>query len=245
MWLTSSCIFRGGAIDFIASTLDTVEDEETRWRLECARQVYLEWSDRHEEALANSRRLLRLPNLTEERKEYLLGREAFNLFQLGRIDEGLARFDQRIAAADEDPKERLRLLSSKAQMTMSALRKRGRLEESIAIWRAYQEATEKGTVHWLTTTALLAHQLQQAGRHEDALRLLKQCLEEDERNEVLLLDAAESHIALGNDEQAKKRIAEARSIVHELARSERVSEQEQAEALEDRIQGLLQRLSAK
>ena len=63
-WLSSDAVFTklpefkstrdyAGAINYIESCLDTTPNEAVRWRLEYSRQVYWEWSDRHEEALEN------------------------------------------------------------------------------------------------------------------------------------------------------------------------------------------------
>jgi tetratricopeptide (TPR) repeat protein len=78
------------AIEYVASALETTKDPGIRWRLENSRQVYLEWSGRYDDALANSRRLQKDPELSAEKRESLLDREAYNLFNLKRIDEAIA-----------------------------------------------------------------------------------------------------------------------------------------------------------
>lgn len=239
-----------GAIEFIAGVLDAEEDEETRWRLESARQTFLEWSKRHDEALTNCRRLLDLPDLAEHQRDHLLDREAFNLFCLGRIDEALAQYDRQIAAADDNPRKRLHLLEWKARM----IRDRGRLQESIEIGQAYRHAAERGTDAWAKATALLIPQLREAGRHEEVLKLVDEYLKEDQHpwptppgadSAWLSLEGAESHIGLGNDTQARKLVAEAESLVQDLSASERYSERRYVERLNDRVEGLLQAISGK
>ena len=232
-----------GAIEFIDRSLKDIKDEEIRWRLENSRRTYLEWSDRHQEALANCRRLLKQPNLTEKQKDNLLEREGYNLFKLGKIDEGLAHFDKLIAAAEGNPKKQLRILEYKSQMILTH-RHHGHLQQSIEVWQTYQQATRKGTDDWLTATVLLSRQLRQAGQHKEALRLINEVLEE-ERDEWLLLDAAEIHIAMGNDAQAKKLIDEARSMNRKYAESERRSELADFKRTEARITSLLEKLSGK
>ena len=233
-----------GAIEFIDRSLKDIDDEEIRFRLEWSREVYLEWSDRHQEALANCRRLLKLPNLTEKQKDSLLDREAYNLFKLGKIDEGLAHFDKQIEAAEGNPEKRVRLLGDKSQMILN----RGSLQQSIEVWQAYQQATRKGTEDWLTATVLLSRQLRQAGRHKDALRFVNEVLEKErdaELDALLLLDAAEIHIAMGNYAEANKFIDNAKAKNRKLAESERLSKRATFNRIKARITGLLKKLSDK
>lgn len=226
-----------GGIDYIADVLKNVEDRDVRWRLERSRQTYLEWDRQHDEALKNARRLLNQAGLADADRENLLDREAYNLFNLGRIDEGLAHYDRQIEAADGNPKKQLRLLGSKAQMILN----RDRLRQSIDAWRAYREATKAGTEDWLDATALLARQYQKAGEHRRALELFGKFLELDKYSGIML-DAAESHIALGQHEQARIMIGQAQSAIGPLKRSARKSEKEEAARAEKRIDGLRAKL---
>ena len=61
----------------------------------------------------------------------------------------------------------------------------------------------------------------------------------------MLLDAAESHLALGNTDQAKALIAEAREAVRQLAQSESLPDRQYAERLEPLIEALEKDLSGK
>ena len=84
------------AIARIDAFLPGVTDAIERFRLERARQVFLEWDGQYEEGLANARRLLSDPQLDDERRQWLLGREAFNLVHSGKLDEYLSRWAQRV-----------------------------------------------------------------------------------------------------------------------------------------------------
>jgi hypothetical protein len=90
-------------------------DRDLLWRLERTRQVYLEWDHQHEKALTNARQLLKSPDLSEKDRESLLDREAYNLHNLGRIDDLLAHYDRRVVAACGDTRKSLALLRDKAQ----------------------------------------------------------------------------------------------------------------------------------
>ena len=214
-----------GAIDYIGDTLKTTEDPGTRWRLERSRQVYLEWDDQHEKALANVRRLLRRPDLPEKYREYLIEREPYNLFKLGRIDEGLTLYD-RLIAEEKDRDKRLSLLSSKAQMILG----RNRPRQSIAVWEVYREAAKPGTEDWFTATALLGRQHAKLGEHRKALALFEEFLAYDKLPHVML-DAAGSHIALGEHAKARELIERVEREAASLEQSERKSDRDTAEQL--------------
>jgi thioredoxin-related protein len=103
-----------GAIAYLDEQIKHPLDRDLHWRLEWTRQVYLEWDEQHEQALANARRLLQRPDLSEKDRESLLDREAYNLKNLGRVDELSSHFDRRIAAARGDTRKTLTLLREKA-----------------------------------------------------------------------------------------------------------------------------------
>jgi len=248
-WISSEAIFTqlktfdatqdyAGAISFIMKCLEATQDDTRRWRLESARQVYLEWSHRYDEALAHCRRLLELDTITVDQREWLLDREAFNLFCLDRVEEGLAHYDRRIAAAEDSPQRRLYLLGWKAQMVIN----RDPVLQSIEACQEYRNATQHGTSDWREATGFLAQELLRAERHEESLTLVNALLRED-RNTWLLLAAAESYIALGKHAEANRAIEDARSMNHELANSARQSEREQHDAVATRIDELMQKMS--
>jgi tetratricopeptide (TPR) repeat protein len=229
-----------GAIGFIEKSLEVTEDAQTRWRLEDQKQVYLERSDRTEDALANCRRLLAIKSLTDANRESLLGREAYCLGRLGRIDECIEHYEKRIAAADSTPAKKAELLRGKASLLLGG----DRIADSIRAWRAYRASTKQGTEDWRDATALLARELRRDRRHEDALNLVNELLQED-RVSWFLLDAAESYIALNDRETAMSLIQEARSLNSKLLNSERVGERDMYNRVEARIDGLKEMASGK
>ena len=224
-----------GAIDFIADVLERTESPDVQWRLEAARQVYLEWDDQHELALENARRLLPDPQRTAEEREFLLDRESFNLFRLKRIDEGIAQCDRRIHQAEGDPAKRLKLLGWKAQMLLN----RVSAADSIKAWREYRHAAKPGTDDWLTATALLARQLQREGDHREALALLSEFLEV-QPDPWIMLDAVESHIALGEHNAARELLEKAERLVP--SEPERPSDSKHHSRTRDRIADLRSQL---
>lgn len=248
-WIASEAVFEGlkefkaskdyaGAINYIDSILPSQESPELRWRLEWARQIYLEWDDKNQEALDNSRRLMALKEVSDENRELLLDREAYNLFGLNRVDEGLSHYDRRIENAGTDLKKRLRLLFWKSQMVLG----RDPVEQSIAAWRSYRKATESGTDEWSNATSLLARELRRADRHLEAVQLVNGLLKK--RQEAwLLLDAAESHIALENTEEALQVIAKAESQVEVLRESSRKADRDMVKYLEGRIVAMKDQLA--
>lgn len=214
-WLSSESVFTkletfkttkdySGAIDYIEVCLEATTDDSVRWRLESIRQIHLERSHRYDEALINCKRLLGGNEIPDERREWLLDRECVNLFRLDRIEEGIALYDRRIDAADEE--NRKALLESKAQMVLG----REPVSRSISAWDSYRAVLKLGSDDWLTATALLSRELRRAERHQEALRLIDEYLEQS-WDCWLLLDAAEIHIALGDFGEAQRLISFAAS----------------------------------
>jgi tetratricopeptide (TPR) repeat protein len=193
----------------------------------------LEHLDENEEALKTVRTMLEHPGLTDEEREQLLDREAYNLFNTGRIDDGIASYDRRIAAAKDDPKKRLRLLGWKAQMA----RDRDRPVETMQACRAYRDAAEHGTDTWCTATFLLASELQRAGEHRAALKLFSEYWTVDQEPSILL-DAAESRIALGENAEAEALFDQIQARANTLKQSTRYSDKETAGHLEQRIKDI-------
>ncbi len=222
-----------GAIAYLDEQIKKPGDRDLHWRLEFARQVNLEWDHQHEKALANARRLLNNPDLSEQHRESLLEREAYNLHNLGRIDELLAHYDRRIAAARGDSRKTLTLLHDKAQWISHD----DRPEQGQAAWRAYRTAVKPGSEAWLEATQGLAKELRKAGRHRDALELLGEGLKVAEW-EVLLLDAAESHLALGEKEQAQACLKKVEAAVRPLEGSRNEPDARFFAAIQRRLKAL-------
>ncbi|WP_081596177.1 thioredoxin family protein [Rhodopirellula baltica] len=226
-----------GAIGYIDRCLPATTSDSIRWRLESAKQTYLEWDDRNEEALSNSRRLLTEDGITDQYRENFLDRESYNLFRLDRVEEAVEHYDQRIADAGEDQEKRLRLLYWKAQM----LHGRDPVSVPVEAWQRYLDEVEHGSDKWLTATVLLAREFQRAGSHEKALPLLEEYLKV-ESNSWVMLDAAASHLALGNHKRCREYIEQTTELNGKLKDSERQSEQNQFEIVSDRIKKLSQKL---
>jgi tetratricopeptide (TPR) repeat protein len=236
-----------GALELIGTTIPKVKDRETLARLERSRQTYLEWDKQYEAALKNIQRLLATLDLRPNELEWALDREAFNLFNLGRIDEGLSHYDRRIAAARNNPEKRRRLLWWKAQLILN----RGRGEQAIAAWRDFRDAEPRETRRWQTATSLLARELRKADKHQEALELVNQVLEIDKSKEPNLeiawsmIDAAESLVALGQREKAGDMIHWASTVSTQFKDSERESEKDLAFRLQKRIETLRQQIAAR
>ena len=90
-----------------------------------------------------------------------------------------------------------------------------RPEQAQAAWRDYRAAAMPGSEDWLDATQGLAEQLRKAGRHRAALELFDEYLKVNKEAWVLL-DAAESHLALGENEQAQACLNEAEAAASPL-----------------------------
>ncbi|MFN7733105.1 MAG: thioredoxin family protein [Pirellula sp.] len=228
-----------GAIAYIERCLPDATTDAVRWRLEFARQVYFEWSDRNAEAFENVQRLLATDNFTAEQRDSLLDREAYNLFQLERVREGVEHFNRRIAEASEDYSKRIRLRKWKAQMLLD----RDPVSDSIAAFEEYRKDSRRGTDDWFRATWLLARELRRGNDHSGTLKVLEEGLEVS-RLSWLLVDAAESQLALGKLDSCLQSIEEAEKINRKLQNSERQSDRKEFEAGRSRIDDLKQRLMA-
>ena len=226
-----------GGIRLITQALKTTKNPEVRWELELTREVYLEWDDQFEQALAHCQRLLAIENVPEDIRESLLDREAFNLVRLNRLDEALARFDRRLQTAGSDREKRQKILNWQVQLML----KRAPVEKSIEVCRRFQKATIRGTDDWKDATFFLALELRRAGRHREALELTNDFLRV-ERSPNLLLDAAESLIALKRHKEAAALIEEVQPQIQSLKDSHLKWEIEQYENLAERSQVLKKRM---
>jgi thioredoxin-related protein/tetratricopeptide (TPR) repeat protein len=217
------------AIEYITSALETTTDKSIRWRLETARQTYLEWSKRYDDALANVRRLQRLPELSDKQRAILVDSEIYNLFNLKRTDEGLALYDQQIAATKS--KTRLKWIGEKAGMIVAH---GGTAKQTIPACLEYRLAAEDKSEHWRTASLLLGSEYQRAGQHQDAIKVFEEMLVVEKQPGTLLY-VAESYIALGQVERAKRYIGDIKRATEELAISAVKQDQEIATYLRQRI----------
>jgi thioredoxin-related protein len=229
-----------GALKHLAVQLKKTDDRKMLWRLELRRQTYLEWDGQFEEALKNARRLPERFELRLEDKEMLLDDEAYILHNLKRVDELLAHYDRRIAAAKDDAKKRVDLLKAKAEW----LGYHDRPEQTAAAWRACREAANPGSEEWLTATAGLAQEMRKTGQHRTALKLVSDYLAID-KSVWLMLDAAESHVALGEKDQARAMISQAQAASANLRSSTNKLEIRAVARIEERIKSLQKQLDTK
>jgi thioredoxin-related protein len=229
-----------GALRFIDEQLKKADDRKTRWRLELERQTCLEWDGQFEEALKNARRLPEHFGLSADDKEMLLDREAFNLHNLNRVEELVAAYERRIAAAKDNPKKRLGLLKAKAEW----LGYHGRPELTVAAWRECREAAKVGSDDWLTATAYLAQELRKAGQHRDALKVVSDYLASN-KSAWLMLDAAESQLALGDTEQASAMIRQAQAASAALRKSTNKLDIDAVARIDERVRTLREQLDTK
>jgi thioredoxin-related protein len=227
------------ALAYLDEQMKKTDDRALLWRMEQARQTHLEWDGQYGEALKNVRRLAGRPGLSEREREWLLDCEAYNLLNLGRADDLLAHYDRRIAVVGDHPVKRLGLLRSKALATHYL----DRPKEARAAWRAYREAARRGSEEWLEATQELAGQLRKAGRHRAALELVSEYLAVN-KAAMLLLDAAESHLALGDKDQAGARIRQAEAACRPLENSTNDMDRKTAAFIQKRLKSLQAKLEA-
>lgn len=219
-----------GAVAYLDERMKTIDDLELRQRLAWSRVAFLERDKQYQRALAESRRLLRDGNLDSAQREQLLDREAYNLFSLNRMDEALAHYDRRIAAAAENSPQRLRLMGRKAQHALSRLEP----EHSIPIWEAYRHAMGNESADWFDTTVLLARQYQKTDQHTQAITLFEEALVKQD-DAWVLIDLIRSFQATGHDDQAKQLLAKVRAEQARLVASPRAADRDEAEDLETRL----------
>jgi thioredoxin-related protein len=199
-----------GAIQFLDARLKEPATPAVRWRLQTARHVYLEWDNQYADALDDARQLMAKGDRSPDEREWLLQRESFNLFNLGRIDEARSQCDRRIHDA-KSPEQKLRLLAWKAQMLTN--RTGVSDNEAVQAWLDCRLAAKPGTERWLIATALSGRLLKREGRHREALPLLEEFLKVQPNETFVLLDAAECNLKLGDIETARRRIREAEATL--------------------------------
>ena len=229
-----------GALKYLDEQLKKTDDRDLLWRMERTRQGYLERDGQYDEALKNVRRLSNRPELSDGDREWLLDREVYNLHNLSRVDDMLAHYDRRIAAAKDDPKKRLGLLRSKAEM----IGYHNNAKQALAAWAVYRQAAKPGSEDWLDATQGLARELRRAGDHRQALKLVSEYLAIN-KAAWLMLDAVESHIALGEDDQARTMIAQAEAASRALKDSKSELDIKIFARIEERMKPLRKQLEIK
>jgi tetratricopeptide (TPR) repeat protein len=191
------------AIRFIDQALKEAGTADLRWRLEFARQVYLEWDAQYSAALKNARRLLADPNRTPEQRDALLDREAYNLFNTDRIGEGIAHFDRRIRETSASSAKRMHAVRLKANYLLSHRQSPAvSRAERYRAWQEYRTAAVPKSDDWSTATALLGRQYMLDGDYRDSLPLLHEFLQVEPDNAWVMLDLAESNLGLGKRPEA-------------------------------------------
>ena len=181
-----------GAIRFIDQVLKQADSADVRWRLEYARQFYLECDAQYSAALKNSRRLLADPNRTPEQRHALLDREAYDLINAGHIGETVAQCDRRIRETPASSAKRLHVIRLKANLLISHRNSPAvSRAERYRAWMEYRAAAVPKSDDWSTATALLGRQYMLDGEYRDALPFLQEFLKVEPDNAWVMLDLAE------------------------------------------------------
>jgi thioredoxin-related protein len=231
-----------GAIRFIDQALKQADSTDMRWRLEFARQNYLEWDAQYLAALKNARRLLDDPNRTPEQRDALLDREAYDLINAGHIGETVAQCDRRIRETPVGSAKRLHAIRLKATLLI-AHRQSPALNraERYRAWMEYRAAAAPKSDDWSTATALLGRQYMLDGQYQDALPFLREFLQVEPHNAWVMLDLAESDLGLGKKAEARERILAAEKTLP--AKPVRQDEINQAARIRARIGRLRDKLA--
>ena len=196
-----------GAADRAIEEADSVA---LRNRLRVIRLVYLEWSDRNEEALAFAEGLSGDASFSDEERRWFRDRAAFNLKNLGRIDEAAAVFDGLIAealadgrtTADPDRRTMAGYHDTKAAYLAGA----GRFNEALETREAARQYTDLGTSDWINNECFRAELLIKLGRVDDAVAVLDAAAEcgtlDDLDRAGLLAESALNMSKAGRREEA-------------------------------------------
>ena len=229
------------ALAYIESVLPTVSDAKIVWRLERARQTYLEWENLNELALENARRLLTHSDLTRDQQEDLKFRVAFNLKNLARYSEAVAQLDELIVANEDRPGRQLDHMNFKAFCLKYAADDGGDAQAAIAAFQQLRARCKPDSDDWQVATRHLGIQFQKLGRFEEALALRLEMVERQPAP-ATLLEATETYISLGRTADAEKNLAEAQRLI-ELLPSDRQDEAKAVQWLTDRAEDLRRQLN--
>ncbi len=200
------------AIKYADELLREATDPSLRRRLKRYRRVYLEWADRFQEALVETRDQMLDPELAAKERHWLEDREKFNLGRLGRNEEALAIIERWIAEAGDDRNQRRIAFQEKGQFLIS---KQG--DKAALAFEQAAELSDEGSEEWWENKGMAAwrwllhkdHQ-RAASAHEALLR--RSDLAADFKPH-LLLRLIESLLALGKHDQAEDLHAKFRQAI--------------------------------
>jgi tetratricopeptide (TPR) repeat protein len=163
------------ALKLVDQELERAKSAELRKRLQLTRLVYLEWGNKYQEALAYATELARDDSYSPEERRRIRTRVAFNLKQLGRIDEMVAVYDRLIAEVikDHDHATAWRFLQTKADFLTGA----NRPAEALEAWEASRRFVEVGTDEWLDTEVFRARLLARLGKPVEAIAAFDSALD--------------------------------------------------------------------
>ncbi len=153
------------ALKLVDSELERPRSAELRKRLRTTRLFYLEWGDRHAEALEYATDLATDESYSPAERRKFQSRVAFHMAKLGRADEAAAVYDRLIAEVSGSREARWCLLRDKAHMLTTA----GRLIEALEVWESSRPCVEPGTGHWMDTEIYRSRLLARLGRQSDAI----------------------------------------------------------------------------
>jgi len=160
------------ALELIDQELGRAKSVELRKRLQLTRLTYLEWGDRHEEALAYATELTKDDSYSPKERRWIRSRVGFSLKQLGRIDEMVAVYNRLIAEVIEDNAAAWGFLRDKAVYLTGA----DRPAEALEAWEASRRFVEVGTDNWLDTEVFRARLLARLGRTAEAIAVFDSAL---------------------------------------------------------------------
>jgi thioredoxin-related protein len=153
------------ALKLVDQELERAKSAELRKRLQLSRLAYLEWGDLNEEALVYATKLTKDESYSSQENQRIRTRVAFNLKQLGRIDEMVAVYDRLIAEVIEDHATAWRFLRNKAEFLTGA----DRPAEALKAWEASRRLVDVGTDNWLDTEILRARLLARLAKPAEAI----------------------------------------------------------------------------
>jgi hypothetical protein len=161
-------IYKEQGVDAALKLLDeriaAAESIDLRNRFRLSRRTLLEWSNRHEEALALSQELADDDSLTPDQRHDSRLRIAWNLWRLGRVDDAVALWDALIEESTDDPRRQFRILFSKAQMIWH----NQRFEEVLDAWERAIPLVEPNTEDWRNGQWWRIRTLARMGREKEA-----------------------------------------------------------------------------
>ncbi len=200
----------------IEDELQRAKSPEFRYQLRRSRQVFLEWSQRNDEALVIAKQLSTDEGISAEDRRHFRSRVAFNLCRLGRIDEAIVVYDQLIADVADDPRAALRYHRQEADQLKNA----GRLDEAIATYESARKLVKPGSADWLLVEILRGRLLIRAGRNSEAVEAFDLVLKAEGITPVeRAMSFADLSVALhnvGRQQAALKQVSLAEAMLPEI-----------------------------